>query len=66
MKWLAVTNCSRTIFPAWGTLARSGKRVLPAAEDDVEFASMIVAAPEEPEAVVAIDRPKILIGHMTI
>ncbi len=51
---------------AWRTLARRGKLVLPAPEDDVEFAAMIVAAPDEPEAAVATERPEILIGRMTI
>ncbi|MEJ2625942.1 MAG: transposase [Pseudolabrys sp.] len=51
---------------AWRTLARRGKLVLPAPDDDMEFAAMIVAAPDEREAVVETDRPEILIGHMTI
>jgi len=51
---------------AWRTLARRGKLVLPAPEDDVEFAAMIVAAPDEPEATVETERPEILIGRMTI
>ncbi|UES41875.1 IS66-like element accessory protein TnpA [Roseibium aggregatum] len=51
---------------AWRTLARRGKLVLPAPEDDVEFATMIVAAPDEPEAAVETERPEILIGRMTI
>lgn len=51
---------------AWRTLARRGKLVLPAPEDDVEFAAMIVAAAEEPEAAVDTERPEILIGRMTI
>ncbi|WP_281932451.1 transposase [Roseibium album] len=50
----------------WRTLARRGKLVLPAPEDDVEFATMIVAAPDEPEAAVATERPEILIDRMTI
>lgn len=51
---------------AWRTLARRGKLVLPAPEDDVEFAAMIVAAPEEREAAAETERPEILIGRMTI
>ncbi|WP_029063681.1 transposase [Labrenzia sp. DG1229] len=51
---------------AWRTLARRGKLVLPAPEDDVEFAAMIVATPDEPEASVETERPEILIGRMTI
>lgn len=51
---------------AWRTLARRGKLVLPAPEDDVEFAAMIVAVPDEPEAAVETERPEILIGRMTI
>jgi transposase len=50
---------------AWRTLARRGKLVLPAPEDDMEFAAMIVAAPNEREAVVETDRSEILIGRMT-
>ncbi|MHA7774584.1 transposase [Roseibium sp. M-1] len=45
---------------AWRTLARRGKLVLPAPEDDVEFAAMIVAAPGEPETAVETERPEIL------
>ncbi|WP_248160306.1 transposase [Roseibium sediminicola] len=51
---------------AWRTLARRGKLVLPAPEDDVEFAAMIVAAPDEREAAIETERPEILIGRMTI
>ena len=51
---------------AWRTLARRGKLVLPVPEDDVEFAAMIVATPDEREAAVETERPEILIGHMTI
>lgn len=51
---------------AWRTLARRGKLVLPAPEDDVEFAAMIVSAPDEPEVAVETERPEILIGRMTI
>jgi transposase len=51
---------------AWRTLTRRGKLVLPAPEDDVEFAAMIVAAPDEREAAVETERPEILIGRMTI
>ena len=48
------------------TLARRGKLVLLGQEDDVEFATMIVAAPDESEAAVATERPEILIGRVTI
>ena len=51
---------------AWRTLARRGKLVLPAPEDDVEFAAMIVAAPDKHEAAVETERPEILIGRMTV
>lgn len=51
---------------AWRTLARPGELVLPAPEDDVEFAAMIVAAPDECETSVETGRPEILIGQITI
>ena len=51
---------------AWRTLARRGKLVLPAPEDDVEFAAMIVAAPDEPEAAFETERPEIIFGQITI
>lgn len=41
---------------AWRTLARQGKLVLPAPEDEVEFAAMVVAAPL-PDAEPDVEEP---------
>ncbi|WFU06796.1 transposase (plasmid) [Rhizobium sp. CB3171] len=52
---------------SWRTLARQGKLVLPAPEDAVEFAAMVVETPEsELPTVKAISRAEIVIGPVTI
>jgi len=51
---------------AWRTLARQGKLVLPAPEDDVEFAAMVIAAPV-PDAEPSVEEPvEITVGTVTI
>ena len=53
---------------SWRTLARKGKLVLPAPEDPVEFATLMVAPVEEVTAVepVASVGPEIILGAVTI
>ncbi len=50
----------------WRTMARQGKLVLPAPEDAVEFAAMIVdpRVPEPP--IKKVSRPEIIVGSVTI
>lgn len=51
---------------AWRTLARQGKLVLPAPEDEAEFAAMVVAG-SLPDAEPSVDEPvEIAIGPVTI
>lgn len=50
----------------WRTLARQDKLVLPAPDDAVEFAAMIVKTPAAPEAVTRSSRPEIMLGTVTI
>ena len=53
---------------SWRTLARNGKLVLPAPEDAVEFATLMVAPVEGVTAVepVALAGPEIMTGSVTI
>lgn len=51
---------------SWRTMARKGKLVLPAPEDEVEFAAMVVASPAPKKAAVAAEAPEILMGAVTI
>ncbi|MHC2454611.1 transposase [Rhizobium leguminosarum] len=46
----------------WRTMARQGKLVLPAPEDAVEFASVIVDPPVSDPPPKAVDRPEIVLG----
>jgi transposase len=53
---------------SWGTLARKGRLVLPAPEDTVEFATLMVS-PAEKVAEVGGDpcaRPEIVVGDLVI
>ncbi|QTQ83995.1 transposase [Agrobacterium tumefaciens] len=51
----------------WRTVARQGKLILPAPEDAVEFAAMVIETPApEPRTVKAATRPEIVIGPVTI
>lgn len=50
---------------SWRTMARQGKLVLPAPEDEVEFAGMVVAGPP-PEQAAAEESVEIILGPVTI
>lgn len=51
----------------WRTMARQGKLILPAPEDAVEFAAMVVEPPSpEPLTVKAATRAEIIVGPLTI
>lgn len=54
---------------SWRTLARQGKLVLPAPEDAVEFAAVVVETPAPepaPLAAKAVSRAEIIVGAITI
>ncbi|KQZ54229.1 transposase [Ensifer sp. Root558] len=52
---------------SWRTLARQGKLVLPAPEDTVEFATMVIETPApEPPTAKAVSRAEIVVGPVTI
>ena len=54
---------------SWRTLARKGRLVLPAPEDPVEFATLMLGPVEEPSAFVvrpAADRAEIVVGAVII
>ncbi|KIQ05465.1 transposase [Agrobacterium tumefaciens] len=50
----------------WRTMARQGKLILPAPEDAVEFASVIVDPPVSEPPPKAFGRPEIVVGSVTI
>ncbi|WP_164740526.1 IS66-like element accessory protein TnpA [Rhizobium chutanense] len=50
----------------WRTMARHGKLVLPAPEDPVEFASVIVGPPVAEPPIKKASRPEIIVGSVTI
>lgn len=51
---------------SWRTLARKGRLVLPAPEDPVEFATLLLGPPEEKPAPISAAGPEILAGSMVI
>ena len=52
---------------SWRTMARQGKLVLPAPEDAVEFAAMVVEKPvPEPQPVSTVSRAEIVVAPVTI
>ena len=52
---------------SWRTMARQGKLVLPAPEDVVEFAAMVVERPvQDPPPVKTVSRAEIVLGPVTI
>ena len=50
----------------WRTMARQGKLVLPAPEDAMEFAALIVEPPVSEQPVEKASRPEIIVGSVTI
>jgi transposase len=50
----------------WRTMARRGKLVLPAPEDAVEFAAVIVDPPVSEPPIKKASRPEIIVGSVTI
>ncbi|WP_446970889.1 transposase [Rhizobium leguminosarum] len=50
----------------WRTMARQGKLVLPAPEDAVEFAAVIVDPPVSEAPIKEVSRPEIIVGPVTI
>ncbi|MFK3781560.1 IS66-like element accessory protein TnpA [Agrobacterium sp. NPDC089420] len=50
----------------WRTMARQGKLILPAPEDAVEFAAVIVDPPVSELSPKAVGRPEIVVGQVTI
>ena len=50
---------------SWRTMARKGRLVLPAPEDEVEFAAMVVAPPA-PDKTAAAESVGIIMGAVTI
>lgn len=50
----------------WRTMARQGKLILPAPEDAVEFAAVIVDAPVSEPPLTTVGRPEIVVGPVTI
>ncbi|MBD9499003.1 MULTISPECIES: transposase [unclassified Ensifer] len=50
----------------WRTMARQGKLVLPASEDAVEFAAVIVDPPVSELPIKEVARPEIIVGSITI
>jgi transposase len=53
---------------SWRTLARTGRLVLPAPEDPVEFAALMVGPVTDPprDEVGALNRPEIVTGEVVI
>ena len=50
----------------WRTMARQGKLILPAPQDAVEFAAVIVDPPVSEPPPKAVARPEIVLGPVTI
>lgn len=51
---------------SWRTMARQGKLVLPAPEDAMEFAAMVVDTPVSEPPIKEVTRPEIIIGPVMI
>jgi transposase len=51
---------------SWRTMARQGKLVLPAPEDAMEFAAMVVEPPAAETPTKEVSRPEIIVGPVTI
>lgn len=50
----------------WRTMARQGKLILPAPDDAVEFAAVIVEPPVSEPPINKATRPEIIVGSVTI
>ncbi|MBY5694688.1 transposase [Rhizobium leguminosarum] len=50
----------------WRTMARQGKLVLPAPENAVEFAAVIVDPPVSEPPIKKTNRPEVIVGTVTI
>ncbi|MCO5965468.1 transposase [Sinorhizobium meliloti] len=51
---------------SWRTMARQGKLILPAPEDAVEFAAMVVETSDAEPPIRDTSRPEIVVGPVTI
>ena len=51
---------------AWRTMAQQGKLVLPAPEDAMEFAAMVVETPAAEPPIKEANRTEIIVGPVTI
>lgn len=51
---------------AWRTMAQQGKLVLPAPEDAMEFAAVVVETPAAKPPIRETNRPEIIVGLVTI
>jgi transposase len=51
---------------SWRTMARQGKLVLPAPEDAMEFAAMVVDTPVAEPPIKEVTRPEIIVGPVMI
>ena len=51
---------------SWRTMARQGTLVLPAPEDAMEFAAMVVETSAAEPPIKEINRPEIIVGPVTI
>jgi transposase len=51
---------------AWRTMAQQGKLVLPAPEDAMEFAAMVIETPAAEPPIKEVSRPEIVVGPVTI
>ncbi|WP_205926156.1 transposase [Rhizobium sp. P38BS-XIX] len=56
---------AKSLF-TWRTMARQGKLILPAPQDAVEFAAVIVDPPVSEPPPKAVGRPEIVLGPVTI
>ncbi|NTG55498.1 transposase [Agrobacterium rhizogenes] len=50
----------------WRTMARQGKLVLPAPDDPVEFAAVVIDPPAAEPLINKTSRPEIIVGAVTI
>ncbi|MBX5167017.1 transposase [Rhizobium sp. NZLR4b] len=50
----------------WRTMARQGKLVLPAPEDALEFAAVVIDPPVSEPPSKPVSRPEVIVGSVTI